>query len=340
MSNCCSNSFYSDTFNAPDCSIDCIETATPGALFVGSTGNIYILTGEDPCNLSHWESIGSCCISFVSGVDSIAICCNEDLNLTSDDGTINISIDELTGIDFSANVTITFTDDYSHDFDATPGSSIQFSDNNGIVVEIIADGQYRISGNSYFGAGVPGALVPTHTGMSNFYFDTTNNALYVWKASVWTRINYLPSPVSLFTYTKSALAASFVGTGSTSTQSGISLTYQWTGSGPGTVSFATPTASSTTATFTQSGDYTITLTVTDSTGTAKAFSQTVKIDPKNECDVNFEIPSGAFLDTDNPLDSEVTTWIAANGPFNNHTILYYVGSGTTTSPEYVWYYTC
>jgi len=340
MSNCCSNSFYSDTFNAPDCSVDCISTATPGALFVGSTGNIYVLTGEDPCDLSNWDNIGSCCINFVSGVNSITICRNEELNLTSQDNTINIDIDELTGIDFSANIAITFSDDYSNDFVADANSSVQFSDANGIIVQITSDGHYLISGNSYSGSGSPGLLVPTHASMTNYYFDTTNNVLYVWKASTWTRINYLPSPVSLFSYTKTALAASFAGTGSTSTQAGISLTYQWTGSGPGTVTFATPTASSTTATFSQSGSYIITLTVTDSNGTTKAFSQTVQINPKNECDVKFEISSGAFLDPDNPLDSEVTTWISANGPFNNGTILYYVGSGTAISPEYIWYYTC
>jgi hypothetical protein len=36
MANCCSNSFYSETLNAPDCSIDCLSAATPGAIFVGS----------------------------------------------------------------------------------------------------------------------------------------------------------------------------------------------------------------------------------------------------------------------------------------------------------------
>ncbi|RTK99380.1 MAG: hypothetical protein EKK57_09650 [Proteobacteria bacterium] len=341
MANCCSNSFYSETLNAPDCSIDCLSAANPGAIFVGASGEIYILTGDDPCVLADWKSQAECCLSFTNETDSITVCCNEELTLTSSDGSIDITIDELTGIDFKSNLSITFTDDYGNDFDVVSGTSVTLSDNAGITVEIVADGQYRISGNSYFGAGVPG-VTPTHQTLANYYFDTTNNVVYVWKPGVntWVRINYFPSPVALFSYITSGLTATFDGTGSTSTQVGTSLTYQWTGSGPAAVTFGTPTAASTTATFTLPGNYIITLTVTDSNSVAKAYTQTVKIEPKTECDVRFAIPDVAFADPSTPLDSEVNTWITANGPFNNRTILYNIGSGSATSPEFIWIYTC
>lgn len=341
MANCCANSFYSETLNAPDCSIECLSAATPGAIFVGSSGEVYILTGDDPCVLSDWKEQAECCLSFTNLTDSITICCNEELTLISSDGSIDITIDELTGIDLKSNFSITFTDDYTNDFELANDTTITFSDNAGIVVEIIGDGHYRISGNSYFGAGAP-VVTPTHQTIANYYFDTTNNTVYVWKsgANVWVKINYLPTPVALFSYTRSGLTASFNGTGSTSTQVGTTLAYQWVGSGPAAVTFATPTAASTTATFTLPGNYVITLTVTDSNGTTKAYTQTVKIEPKSECDVRFEIPDVAFSDPSAPLDSEVTTWVAANGPFNNHTILYNVGTGSATSPQFVWIYTC
>ena len=341
MANCCANSFYSETLNAPDCSVPCISSATPGAIFVGADGSVYILTGSDPCVLADWTSMGSCCLSFTNLTDTTTICCNEELVITSSDGSIGISVNDVTGIDFTASLTFTFEDDYGNSFETGNASTVTLSDNNGIVVEIIADGQFRISGNSYSGAGVPG-ITPTHATMPNYYLDTTNNVLYVWKlsASAWVRINYLPLPVSMFTYTKSALAASLNGAASTSTQNGTTLTYQWTGSGPAAVVFGTPTASSTTATFSVPGAYTITLTVTDSNGATKAFSEFIDIEPQDECDVKFEIPSSAFADVNNPLDSEVDAWITANGPFNNRTLLYYVGSGTDDSPDYVWFYTC
>lgn len=339
MANCCSNSFYSNSFTAPDCSIECLASATPGAIFVGASGEIYILTGDDPCNLSDWKLQSDCCLTFTNLSDSTMICCNEELVLHSSDDSILIEIDELTGIDFKSNISITFTDDYANDFDAANGTIINFSDANGIIVEIISDGNYRISGNTYSGGGVPGALVPTHTAITNFYFDTANNNLYVWKGS-WVRVNYLPTPVAIFSYTKNALTASFNGNASTSTQQGTAITYQWAGSGPGTVAFATPTAATTTATFTQPGDYVITLTVTDANSNAKAYTETILIEPKARCAVKYEIPDSAFLDPNNPLDSEVTTWITANGPFNNHTYLYNIGAGSATSPDFVWIYTC
>lgn len=341
MANCCSNSFYSDTLNAPDCSIECLSTANPGAIFVGSTGEIYILTGDDPCILSNWKAQAECCLSFTNLTDSVVICCNEELILQSSDGSIDIAIDDITGIDFKSNFSITFTDDYSNEFELANDTIITLSDNAGIVVEIISDGNYRISGNSYFGAGTPG-ITPTHQTIANYYFDTTNNIVYVWKpgANVWVRINYLSSPVALFSYTKDGLTASLNGTGSTSTQIGTTLAYQWTGSGPAPVVFGTPTANSTTATFTVPGDYVIILTVTDSNGTTKAFTQTIDIEPKSKCDVRFEIPDIAFADPSDPLDSEVNTWITANGPFNNYTILYNIGTGSATSPQFVWMHTC
>lgn len=341
MANCCANSFYSETLNTPDCSIDCLSAATPGAIFVGASGEIYILTGDDPCVLADWKAQAECCLSFTNLTDSITICCNEELTLISSDGSIDITIDELTGIDFKSNFSIVFNDDYGNDFELANDTAITLSDNAGIVVEIIADGQYRISGNSYFGAGVPG-ITPTHQTIANYYFDTTNNVVYIWKPGLnaWVRINYFPSPVALFSYITSGLTATFNGTGSTSTQVGTSLTYQWTGSGPDTIVFGTPTAASTTATFTEPGDYIITLTVTDSNSVAKAYTQTVKIQPKTECDIKFEIPDIAFADPSTPLDSEVTTWVAANGPFNSPTILYSIGDGSALNPQFVWVYTC
>lgn len=342
MANCCSNSFYSNSFNAPDCSIDCLDSATPGAIFVGASGEVYILTGDDPCTLSNWKLQSECCLTFTNLSDSITICCNEELVFTSSDDSILIEIDSLTGIDFKSNVSITFTDDYTNEFDAVNGTVINLSDANGVVVEIISDGNYKISGNTYSGGGVPGALVPTHSGMSNFYFDTVNNVLYVWKTSTstWVRVNYLSLPVAMFSYTTNALTATFNGSGSTSTQQGTAITYQWTGSGPGAVVFAAPTASTTSATFSQAGTYVITLTVTDANSNAKAYTETILIEPKARCAVKYEIPDSAFLDPDNPLDSEVTTWITANGPFNNHTYLYNIGDGSVISPDFVWIYTC
>lgn len=341
MANCCSNSFFSDTLDAPDCSIDCLSAANPGAIFVGANGDIYILIGDDPCSLSNWKPQASCCLNFTNLTDNITICCNEELIIRSSDNSIDVVIDEMSGIDLKSNFSITFTDDYSNEFELANDSIITLSDASGVHVEIVEDGHYLITGNSYFGSGAPSSP-PSFTTMTNFYFDTTNNVLYVWKtgANVWIRINYLSSPVSLFSYTKGALSLALNGSGSTSTQVGTTITYQWIGTGPSTVVFSAATSAITNATVTVPGDYVITLTVTDSNGNTKAFSQTINIEPKARCDVKFEIPSGAFLDPDSPLDSEVNTWIAANGPFNNHTILYTIGSGTATSPQFIWIYTC
>jgi hypothetical protein len=341
MANCCANSFYSDSLDAPDCSIDCIETATPGAIFVGASGDIYILTGEDPCVLLNWTPQANCCLTFTNLTDSVTVCCNEELILTSSDDSITITFDEDDGLDFVVNFSFTLLDDYAGTFDIINGETITLSDQNGIVVEVVSDGVFMFSGNSYSSAGTPVAT-PTHASMINYNFDTTNNVLYVWKPSAvaWVRINYLPLPVALFSYTKGGLDAVLNGTGSTSTQNGTTITYQWTGSGPAGVVFGTATASTTTATFTVPGEYTITLTVTDSNGASKAYSQILDIEPKDKCDVEFEIPDIAFVDPSNPTDAEVNTWITANGPFNNHTILYSIGDGSITSPDFIWHYTC
>jgi len=340
MANCCSNSFYSATLNTPDCSIECLSLATPGAIFVGANGDIFILTGTDPCNLTHWFESGSCCINFATLTESLSVCCNEEISLTSSDGSIGIDI--ITGgIDFVSDFVFSFSDDYTDEFDVTHTSDVRLSDANGVTVEITSPGVFQISGNSYSGSIAP-AFTPDHSTIINFYYNTATNQLYAWDSveSAWILLTHQPLPVAIYTFTKSAMAASFDGNASTSTQVGTTLTYLWSGSGPAAVVFATPTAITTTATFTVDGSYVITLTVTDSNGAVKAYSETILIEPKDRCDIKFEIPGIAFVDPDNPTESEVNTWITANGPFNNGTLLYYVGGGDSLSPDFIWYYTC
>lgn len=392
---CCLSNFYSTEYPAPNCNVECLDSATPGAVFVGSTGDIFILVGEDPCNLAHWIAQGNCCINFTNLSDTLSICCNQDVVLTSEDNSISITVTE-DGIDFSTAIEMTFEDDYAHTLTLVNGSNIDFHDQNGLVVEIGAN-QITFSGNSYAGAGVP-VLVPTHN-MLNFYLNSTTSVLYTWNPATtsWVRVankttvhdanpSTIPgSPVILgtpanpingdlhivqyadghalwtyssgwsltakfvlpkslpvvnFSYITSGLAASFDGRASTSTQVGVSLTYQWTGTGPSTVVFSAATSAQTNATVSAVGEYTITLTITDSNGNSDSHVEIVFIDAKDRCENKFEIPDIAFADPDNPLDSEVNTWITANGPFNNNTILYLIGDGSVTSPDFIWIYTC
>lgn len=100
---CCQSNFSSDIFNLPSCAVNCLSTAQPGAVFVGADGSIWILTGDDPCNTADWKTQGSCCLRFVSGAGFDDICCNEVVNLTSDDNSVTITVTPA-GIDFSVNV--------------------------------------------------------------------------------------------------------------------------------------------------------------------------------------------------------------------------------------------
>lgn len=403
MSNCCANSFYSTVYATPDCAVDCLSAATPGAIFVGSTGRIYILTGEDPCNLSHWYVQGACCLSFTNLSDNYIVCCNEDVILTSLDNSVVITVSEL-GIDLSANLgditpTYTFIDSDSNSFNLSDGDSILITGDNGVKVSIVAEDEIVISGNTYSGVGAP-VSNPDHEDFANYYLDTSVNELYAWNpiAIEWAKVgnkftaideqpdsipttptiasppsNPIPNdihmvvyadgfvlwiynegtwvefatyiqpvslPVANFSYTAYALSADVDGGSSTSTQAGVTLEYEWTGSGPGVVTFDTPTASDAEVTVTVPGIYTIVLTVTDSNGFVDVHSERFRIEAKEYCDVRFEIPDIAFVDPSVPLESEVETWIASNGPFNVHTILYSVGEGTDANPDHVWHYTC
>lgn len=403
MSNCCANSFYSTVYATPDCAVECLSAATPGAVFVGSTGRIYILTGEDPCNLSHWHTQGECCLSFTDLSDNYIVCCNEDVVFTSLDSSVSISMLE-TGIDFSVSVedilpTYTFTDSEDNLLSLLDGVPVLFSGENGITVSIPADDEVLISGNTYSSASAP-ISNPDNEAVSNFHFDSTANQLYVWNptslawfkignkftavdaqpdeipgvlvidspptspiendvhmvtysngyalwiytSGTWSELAVYEQSVSLpvanFSYTTEAMGADLDGRSSTSTQAGVTLSYQWSGTGPGTLTFGTATEATTTLSVDAEGVYTVTLTVTDSNGFVDAHTEIFRIHPQEYCDVSFAIPDIAFADPSTPLESEVEAWVTANGPFNLHTLLYSVGDGTVSNPDHVWFYVC
>lgn len=100
---CCQSNFSSDVYNVPNCAVSCLSTAQPGATFVGADESIWILTGDDPCNTADWKIQGGCCLRFVSENGFDDICCNEIVNLTSNDDSVTITITSA-GIDFSVNV--------------------------------------------------------------------------------------------------------------------------------------------------------------------------------------------------------------------------------------------
>lgn len=97
---CCQSNFSSDVYNVPNCLINCLNTAEPGATFVGANGSVWILTGVDPCNTAHWKPQGACCLRFSNSESFLDVCCNEVVNLGSEDNSVIITITE-DGIDFS-----------------------------------------------------------------------------------------------------------------------------------------------------------------------------------------------------------------------------------------------
>lgn len=180
---CCTNSFSSTTENSPSCNVAGLAGAETGAIFVGATGTIYIMTGTDPCNNADWESQDlPDCEFFINGV---TMNCGSTLTFTSADGSILITTLGNT-VNFVANsaANFIFQDEYGANFTANDGDTITLRDANGVVVEVTATG-YTISGNSYSGAGAP-VLVPTHSTIVNSYFDTTNNQLYEWNPNTNT----------------------------------------------------------------------------------------------------------------------------------------------------------
>lgn len=55
-------------------------------------------------------------------------------------------------------------------------------------------------------------------------------------------------------------------------------------------------------------------------------------------DTTEALGAGDFADPDNPTAAEVNTYITNNGPFEAGTIFTLVGDGTTTEPDWAWYY--
>lgn len=298
----CGNTYYSDLFNEPNCSVPRLSQATPGGIFVGADGSIYILVDTDPCNLSHWDFLGGCCVSYSDSSVDFQVCCNEEVTFTSSDGTVTIT----------GNI---------------GAKTLDFS----------------ITIDTFYGSGVP-IITPNDQAIVNFYLNTDDNTVFVWSPDdlAWHAIGGLDLilPTGNYTFDINGLTGTLDGTSSHSGVDGSALAYLWSGSGAGIPVFGTPTANITTVTFPNSGTYTVTLTVTNGYGNSHIYKRILKIDPKGNCEILFEIPDIAFADPANPLDSEVETWITTNGPFNNRTILFLVGSGTTLNPEFIWWYTC
>lgn len=90
---CCTSAFSSTTFNTPDCSVACLSTAEKGSTFVGADGSIWVLTGDDPCDVSNWKN-EDCCIRFFNTTGLTDRCCGDTLNVMSSDDTVTITISE------------------------------------------------------------------------------------------------------------------------------------------------------------------------------------------------------------------------------------------------------
>lgn len=200
---CCLNTFYSTEYLTPNCLIECLSSATPGATFVNANGEVFTLIAEDPCNLANWVSASSACIEFTNLTDSITVCENEQ---------------------------------------------IEINGSNGILVDLSIDNKIILVGNSLFGVVAPTAT-PVNDTELNYYYNTVTKEFYIWNptGALWEKVIYTPTKV--------------------------------------------------------------------------------------------EIPSSAFINPLTPLDSEVVSWVTANGPFNTGTILYLIGTGSALSPDFVWHYT-
>ena len=250
---CCVSNFSSDVLNVPDCALACLSTAEPGAIFVGADGSIWILTGDDPCNVGDWtQNNNDCCFRIVGMTGLVDICCNESVTFDSPDDTINIDV---------------------------VGTTIQFTSKIGT-----------------------------------------------------------PIPVAKYTYIMDGLSGQFDGCSSTSTHQNVGITYAWVATGPGAATIANATGCNTAIDFSTPGMYDVTLTVTDDNGQTNYFTETVCVKAKADCETHFEIPAGAFALPGAPTDAEVSTWVTANGPFNNGTVLWY--GGTVNTPNYVWLHAC
>lgn len=396
MSTCCENSYYSTEYTAPDCNIECLSGATPGAIFVGSTGDIYVLAQEDPCELGSWKPFADCCISFTNLEDDYVVCCSEDVVMTSLNGTVTI-VTSPTGIDFAADVEITIKDAQGDEVVLSHESVLTLLGENGITVNVSGQ-QVMFTGNATMGASLPSGT-PTPSNYLHFYYNTTNKALYVWNGTAWIKSTTLitvnqiagnvpttptatsapanpgtgdiyyvqydsghviwvyngtiwqikarfdepvPLPVANIAYIQRDNIVELNGTNSTSTQEGVTIsTYLWTSNAPGDVVFVNPNIANTSATIDYGSDVRITLRVTDSNGKIGEDYVLIKTNNRAECDIKLAIPSGAFAVPTAPTDTEVNAYIATLNPQpNNRTIFYLTGSGTVTSPDFVWIYTC
>lgn len=93
MENCCNSNFYSDTLNVPSCTLACLSAASPGSVFVGADGSVWILNGIDPCNITNWTQQNDCCIRITNPATGfVDLCCGDNLNVISSDESVTIDL--------------------------------------------------------------------------------------------------------------------------------------------------------------------------------------------------------------------------------------------------------
>ena len=125
----------------------------------------------------------------------------------------------------------------------------------------------------------------------------------------------------------------------TSTQADVTIVNRtWSANGPGNVTISPQGDCNPTLTFSEPGVYTVGLQITDSNGNTSYIEKTFCVNAQGPCSSYFVLPNSAFANVNNPLDSEVSTWLSNNGPYNNGTI--FVFGGTTNNPAYVWQTAC
>lgn len=91
---CCTSAFSSATSNTPTCTVACLSTAEKGSTFIGADGSIWVLTGDDPCDVSSWKS-QDCCIRFVNPTTGLTDrCCGDILTLISSNNSVVITVTE------------------------------------------------------------------------------------------------------------------------------------------------------------------------------------------------------------------------------------------------------
>lgn len=245
MSNCCCESTFATI--AAALAEECVCLAPLGAVIALTNGDIYRRTAITvPCNVADFTLE----------------------NISGGGGSFSFDITDGTNTEtVSDTQTLTFIGQNGISAVVSPVDTVTF---DGLTTENIV-------------APVAAPAVPTQP---NLWYNRLTNILYIWDtvALVWkVLINGAagtgsPLPVASFQLTKRALTASLDASSSTSTQVGITLTYQWTSTPAVGVVFSNPVGVTTDVTFPSPGLYTITLTVTDTLLSTESISHVVAVD--------------------------------------------------------------